>query len=124
MAVERGFIDYTTYRQDAEPYLIEMFTSINEDEANFLPMDILATYDEIVMEVRSKEDFNSRLVKSLSYSNGDFVILNTNEIHFNLSNDLDPRLYYYDMRFRELGTTNWQTLVSGTLQNITNISEV
>lgn len=109
MAVDKGLMNFTVYRQDEE----EFFLTFVDGEDN--PIDLAATYDEILLECRTYMflNKNNEVVKSLSLSAGDIVISDTNKITFNLKTSFNPGTYSYDMRFRYIGTTRYKTLIAG-----------
>ena len=120
MSVDKGFIKYPVYRGDDEPYILKMFDGDNDD----IPLNVSATYDEIILEARKGNNENAPLVFRKTLSGGTITITNTNEINYNLSTSEKAGVYYLDLRFRISGTEKWKTIIKGIMPVEDNISKL
>ena len=119
MSIERAFVKYQVYRGDDTPQFFDMFNVVGETET---AIDIAASYEDIVLEVRVRQDPNSELLKRASLQDGTMSIVSTNKLSFDLTMDKPQGVYFYDVRLRIKDSERYQTWVSGPLIITDNIS--
>ena len=119
MSVEKGFIKFPVYRNDTTPYTLEMYYKSAGAE---FKTDIDTTFTDVIMEVRTGRNTNSTLVKSLSLVDGEITVSDTNVLNFNLEMDAEGGTYFYDIKFQQVGSTEFQTYIKGVVEVEDNIS--
>ena len=121
MSVQQGEINFIIYSQDDEPRVLTFIA--RDSEGNDTPIDLAATFDEIILQIRDGVEDEAPRFKNLSLGNG-ITIVNTNQISFNLSGDYTRERLRYDLRLRYIGTSQWITYIKGELLIDYNISDV
>ena len=119
MSVRKAFVKYQVYRGDDEPQFLDMYNIVDAVQT---PIDIAASYDDVVLEIRERQDPDSTRLKRLSLSDGTMSIVSTNKLSYDLSLNNDQGVYFYDIRFRYKDSDRYQTFISGPLIITNNIS--
>lgn len=119
MSVEKGYIKYPVYSTDRDFRYLEMYNKVNGVEYK---TDVTATFDDILMEVRTGENPKSSLIKRLSLTDGTITVSDTNVLEFDLSVSVPGGIYYYDIRFKQTGNDQYDTYIKGVVVVENNIS--
>ena len=119
MSVDKGFIKYPVYRSDKDVRTLEMYNKVAGVESK---TDVSATFSDVLIQVRTGDNPNSSLIKSLSLAEGTITVTDTNVLNFDLSMNVDDGVYYYDVRFKVVGETQYQTYIKGVVTVENNVS--
>ena len=88
------------------------------------PIDLLTVYDDIAVQLRKHNQPKVGLIKSFTLSAGTISIVDTNKIVWDLTLEELAAVFYYDIRFRLIGTDHWVTYVQGKVTITNNKTEV
>jgi hypothetical protein len=116
-----GTLNYTIYRGDYSPQYIRMFSGTTEDKS---PIDLLTIYDDIAIQIRKHNQPNGGLVKSFRLSAGTLSIIDSNKIVWDLTLEELGATFFYDIRFKLIGTNHWVTYVEGRVTIVNNKTQV
>jgi len=119
MSVEKAYIKYPIYSTDGDNRTLEMYNKVNGVE---FKTDITATFSDVVMEIRAGENPKSELIKRLSLEEGTMTVTDTNVLNFDIGLDVEAGVYYYDIRYLQIGDTKYQTYIKGVAVVENNIS--
>lgn len=118
--MERGNLDYPIYRDDYAPQFLEMYEG---DEVTNTPIDVLAQFDDILIQIRQNKKPVNSLVKTLQYTAGTIAITDTNKVSWDMTMTSPAGAYWYDIRFKIKGSNNWITYIEGNVLVTNNVSK-
>lgn len=117
--IDYGYIKLPVYRTNTAPYALPFFTKIDGVEYK---QDLAANFDDIVMEVRAADNYDSKLIKRLSLTEGTITISDTNVLNFNLSSTARGGTYFLDVMFKKTGEDVYETYLKGIVPIENNIT--
>jgi len=108
--------NYTIYRQAKDSTVLSFF------DTSDAPIDVTATYDDILFEVRKAKNPESKRLMTRQLTEGTIQVANTNEVIIDLTSDIEGGNYYYDIFAKLAGTEDWIILYGGRFINTNNVS--
>ena len=114
MAIEKLKTLIHIYRGDYEPYSFTFLEQNNDNETTNL--NLSERFDDIRLEIRTKNKEDSTLIKQVSLDNGiELTGQNQNIINVDLTTTAKGGLYYFDMRFKLKDENRWMTFIVGNI---------
>lgn len=110
MSQQTAILNFNLRQGDYEPFYLLMQSKEGDVVSD---TDILATYDDVAMEVRTEMGRGGRLVLRRSLVEGT-MIASGNELSFTLPVPEAGR-FYHSVGFKLAGTNNWVTFLEGVV---------
>lgn len=118
--INKAYMDIKRYYGTREKLSI----SVVDESDN--PVDINATYDNVLLQARERrrDEAPAKLLLNLSITGGG-VTVNSNKILLDIDGeDIDPGSYPYDIFFKLSGADDYQVYLTGNLIIESNVTEV